>query len=458
MGYPTTSVFKTAAETAAYTYYQAYYVTDTWEASRNLTLNLGLRWELPGAIAERNNKATVLLPNAVDPTTGITGTEALVVSPLYGRRTTVVPEYNLFAPRVGLAYRVGADTVIRGGYGLSYLPNDLTTTTPFGSYVNGASTTVTVPTTGNPCQLQTILTLLSVGGGNCVVNHQNIVSIPTGIVYPFGRSNPTFMTNLGSKTTYLGQNISGAVPFQPFPYVQQWNISLGHEFKGNINTEIAYAGSKGTNMPGTGNRGLDELSSQYYGLGTGLAIKQPCAAANNLVISVGQCDRPFPYYNNVQDTAEFYARSNYRSFQAKAEKRMGAAGVLMANYTYAKSMANTDTQTSYLESKATTQGGNGDGTIQDCNNLNGEYSLISYDVTNRTIIAYVLNLPFGQGAEIWQQLQRNPQRTRLRLGHKRNHDLPVRVPDIPLRFRRIPVRRASARARPVRIRFQAAIR
>ncbi len=169
-------------------------------------------------------------------------------------------------------------------------------------------------------------------------------------------------------------------------------------------TEIAYAGSKGTNMPGTGNRGLDELSSQYYGLGTGLAIKQPCAAANNLVISVGQCDRPFPYYNNVQDTAEFYARSNYRSFQAKAEKRMGAAGVLMANYTYAKSMANTDTQTSYLESKATTQGGNGDGTIQDWNNLNGEYSLISYDVTNRTIIAYVLNLPFGQGQKFGSDL------------------------------------------------------
>jgi hypothetical protein len=401
MGYPTTVVFKTAAETAAYMYYQGYYVTDTWEASRNLTLTLGLRWELPGAIAERNNKATVLLPNAVDPTTGITGTEALVVSSLYGRRTTVVPEYNLFAPRVGFAYRVGADTVVRGGYGLSYLPNDLTTTTPFSSYVNGAATTVTVPTTGNPCQLQTILNRLATSGAPCATNNQ---SIAAGIVYPFGRSNPTFMTNLGSKTTYLGQNISGAVPFQPFPYVQQWNASLSHQFAGNINAEVAYAASKGTNLPGTGNRGLDELSSQYYGLGTGLAVKQPCAAANNLVLSVGQCDRPFPYYNNVQDTAEFYARSNYHSFIAKAEKRMGAAGVLMTNYTYSKNMANTDTQTSYLESKATTQGGNGDGTIQDWNNLGGEYSLISYDVTNRFIFAYVVNLPFGQGQKFGNSL------------------------------------------------------
>jgi hypothetical protein len=179
--------------------------------------------------------------------------------------------------------------------------------------------------------------------------------------------------------------------------VQQWNVALEHQFKGNVTTEIAYAGSKGTNMPGTGNRGLDELSSQYYSLGTGLSTKQACAAANNLVLTVGQCDRPYPYYNNVQDNAEFYARTNYRSFQAKAEKRMGAAGILMANYTYARSMGNTDTQNSFLESKATTQGGNGDGTIQDWNNLAGEYSLLSYDVTNRTIFAYVLNLPFGHG-------------------------------------------------------------
>ena len=49
----------------------------------------------------------------------------LVNSPLYKHRSTVIPKNDLFAPRVGFAYRAGADTVVRGGYGISYLPSDL---------------------------------------------------------------------------------------------------------------------------------------------------------------------------------------------------------------------------------------------------------------------------------------------------------------------------------------------
>ena len=155
MGYPTQIQFTTIGSTAPYTYYQAYYVTDTWSATHNLTLNLGLRYELPGAISERNNRAFVLLPNVNDPVqTAVKGTLQLVDSSLYSDRSTVVPEHNLFAPRVGFAYRAGANTVIRGGYGISYLPNDLATggTLSYNQSINSAQTIVqqnsniTVPT------------------------------------------------------------------------------------------------------------------------------------------------------------------------------------------------------------------------------------------------------------------------------------------------------------------------
>jgi hypothetical protein len=379
MGYSNASTINTAGTSAAYMYYQAYYLSDNWQATRNLTLNLGLRYELPGAIAERNNKATVLLPNAVDPNTGITGTLALVNSPLYGGRATVVPEHNLFAPRVGFSYRLSENTVIQGGYGLSYLPNDLTTgTIPGNSLVNAAATTIT-NTVATPLQT-------------------NLASFVTsGLKQPIGRSNPNFMTQYGSKTTYLKQNISGPVPYQPFPYVQQWNVALNHQFNGDWMAGIAYAGLNGTNLPGSGSRGLDQLGSQYYSLGTTLLNNAPCANASGLTLTVGQCDRPYPYYNNVSDTAQFYARGNYKSFQARAQKRFGSAGVLSGNYTWSKNMSNTDTQNGFLESKATTQGGSGNGGIQDWNNLNNEYSLISFDVTNRAVIGYVLKLPFGKG-------------------------------------------------------------
>ena len=392
MGYPTQIQFKTISNVAGYNYYQAYYVTDTWQARRNLTLNLGLRYELPGGVAERNNRNAVLLPNAVDPNTGITGTLALTDSPLYSNRNSVVPQHNLFAPRVGFAYRPDANTVIRGGYGISYLPNDISIgVMPYNSLVNAAGTQVNI-SGALPTPLQTSLDGL----------------VATGINQPVGRSDPSFMTQYGSKSTYLGQSIGGPLPYQNYPNVQQWNFAVSHQFKGDWMAEIGYTGLKGTNLPGMSQFGsgrkLDELSSQFYSLGDGLLTVQPCANANGETMTVGQCNRPYPYYNDVQDTAQFYARSNYKSVQAKAEKRFGAAGVVMANYTWSRNYANTDTQNDYLESKATLQGGNGTGQIQDYNNLEGEYSLLSYNVTGRAVISYVLNLPFGKGQKFGNSL------------------------------------------------------
>jgi hypothetical protein len=113
---------------------------------------------------------------------------------------------------------------------------------------------------------------------------------------------------------------------------------------------------------------------------------------------VGQCLRPYPFYTGpgISDTAQYYARSNYNSLQARVVKRFHSGGIVAANYTWAKNLGNTDTENGYLESKATLQGGNGSGLIQDFNNLNGEYSLLSFNVPQRAVINYVLPLPFGR--------------------------------------------------------------
>jgi len=68
---------------------------------RNLTINAGLRYELPGADAEKNNRATVLLPTLSIPLTNITGTLSMVSSSLYGARTMLTPYHDLFAPNIG---------------------------------------------------------------------------------------------------------------------------------------------------------------------------------------------------------------------------------------------------------------------------------------------------------------------------------------------------------------------
>jgi Carboxypeptidase regulatory-like domain/TonB dependent receptor len=380
MGYPTQIEFSTFSTTASYNYYQAYYVTDIWQAKRNLTVNLGLRYELPGAVAERNNKATVLLPHAVDPYTGATGTLTLVDSPLYPHRSTVLPKHDLFAPRLGFAYRLNNETAIRGGYGISYLPPDLTGELATSSLVNSASTQINV-TGALPTPLQDLY--------------------PETLNQPIGRTDPSFMT-LYCCTASL-KNISGPVPWQNFAYVQQWNFTVGHQFKGNWMAEVGYSGLKGTNLPGIG-LSLDELSSKYYAMGS--ALLNP-TTLDGIPMTVGQSLRPYPFYSNISDTAEFYAHSNYNSLQAKLVKRFGSGGTLSANYTWSKNLANTDTLNGFLEAKPSPQSStSGEGTIQDYNNLNGEYSLLSYNVNQRAVISYVLDLPLGKGQRFANRLSR----------------------------------------------------
>jgi hypothetical protein len=414
MGYPNKVEFQASQTNGNYTYYKAFYAMDTWQVTRSLTLNLGLRYEMPGAVAERKDRSTVLLPDAVDPYTGVKGTLSLVNSSLYGNRNTVLPANNLFAPRVGMAYRATSNTVVRAGYGISYLPNDIEVgTMPWESQVNQALTTYNLST---PVQLQTVLSCMagSLSGSACTKTN---VSQP-GLIQPVGRTQPDFMLKQGlaSLTSYKNQVILAPVPFQTYPRTQQWNVALSHQFKGDFMAEAAYVGLHGSHLPGIGTitnwpstRNLNQIRANMYtsaGIATTgpqagqslAAVATSCPAAPGLVgtsptFYVGQCLKPNPYYNNLQDTAQFIGNQNYRSIQLKAEKRFGAAGVLMANYTWAKNYADTDQQgvNQFVE------GAKSIGFIQDFNNPGGEYSLISYDATNRTIINYVLKMPFGKG-------------------------------------------------------------
>jgi hypothetical protein len=416
MGYPSTNPsvqFENFQFTAGYSYYQGYYVMDDWQATRKLTLNLGLRYELPGAMAERNNKLAVLLPNTTDPSTGITGTEAQVNSSLYHPRTAVVEKYNLFAPRVGFAYRATESTVLHGGYGLSYIPDDLAGpngfgTLPFLSVFNNAYTTVTVnDSSAAPTPLQTIL-------GN-VVSGSVSGSASAPLIQALPKPPANFMTTYGSLTSYKGQTLTAPVPYQNYPYVQQWNVALSHQFKGDWMAEASYTGLKGTNLPQIGvppNNyfGIDEIPDNAY-TSTGLAATGPnaglpltqtaasCPSAPGLAgqISVGQCLRPNPYYADMRDSARFTARQNYKSLQVTGEKRFGSSGRLMTNYTWSRNMSDTDTANQQLETTAAPHVGNGTPGIQDYNNLGGEYALIGYDVTNRFVLDYEVNLPFGKG-------------------------------------------------------------
>lgn len=118
--------------------YNAMYVQDTWQATRKLTLNLGLRYDIQTNWTERFNRIAVWNPaetsslaGKASPVTGaavpssLKGAFDLVASSTRASRNEQDTPWTEFNPRIGLAYRLNEKTVIRTGYGIFYLPNDI---------------------------------------------------------------------------------------------------------------------------------------------------------------------------------------------------------------------------------------------------------------------------------------------------------------------------------------------
>jgi len=274
---------------------QAYYVTDTWQTSPNLTLSLGLRWELPGGIEEKKNRSTVLLPNTIDPVTGLNGAVVLVDSPQYKSRSVEPVKYNLFSPRVSFAYRLGSRTTINGGYGLVYLPPDLSPgATLSASPVNSATTTITTT------QYHGL---------------QNPFGVLDGakILQPLGRD-PTFISQ------FANQVVPSPIPTDKFPSAQQWNLGIGREILRDWTVDIAYAGAIGNHLPslgglGTGYYGIDQLPSQYY---SQLQTMENNGATPASIIAAGQALRPYPYFQDLQNSIPYVGSIVYAAFQMKS--------------------------------------------------------------------------------------------------------------------------------------------
>ncbi|MCU1323487.1 MAG: Cna domain protein [Acidobacteriaceae bacterium] len=381
----------------AFLHSYGFYANDTYQMTSRLTLNLGIRWDEPGSYSEVNNNNTVLLPqlstdlgSVINPITGVTqpvvGGLAFVASSQYPSRREEQLHSRLFAPRIGFAYRLDKSTVARGGYGIAYLPSEITADGPRGSAINSFFTVLTntpgatyagEPTVANP--------------------------FPNGINAPLGR-NPIGLTQL------LGQGITSPIPSQPYGYVQQFNFGVEHLLDTRTSVSISYAGAKGTHLvmsQGFQSSGLNlnQLPDQYDSIGgdpiaqTGLFknLANPFAGKfvsggqlNQATIPEGYLLKPFPQYTTVEQTIPRYGASTYEALQASLTRRLGHGGMVQVAYTWAKLLSNTDNTSSFQD------GQGGQGVVQDNYNLRAEKSVSLQDLTNNLVINYAVDLPFGR--------------------------------------------------------------
>jgi hypothetical protein len=169
---------------------------------------------------------------------------------------------------------------------------------------------------------------------------------------------------------------------------------------------VSYVASRGVHLyggysfSGIVGTSINQIPDQYLSLGSQLTQQVPnpfygtvsTGVLSTKTIPYGQLLTPYPQYAGVYSANLAGYDSNYQSLQAKFQKRLGAGGTLLASYTLQKNIGTTDNSTSYVEGS-----GYPFGQIQDFNNIAGSRSELSYDVPQRLVVSYVVDLPVGKG-------------------------------------------------------------
>jgi Carboxypeptidase regulatory-like domain len=233
---------------------------DTWNATTNLTLNLGLRYDKFGVLYD----ASGLLPNAVGGQAGafgISGTDwsamwqpgasggSLTQIQLVGKHSPnpkpfYPDQWHNFAPSVGFSYKIPfvRRTVLRGGYGVNYAAKPIFLDYELAFLNNPGS----VDREAQPT-------------GTLGYNFLNLDSAIANRVLPL---KPSFQPNPAQSITVPLTDRSQIIylmgAHRPTPYVQTFNFSVQHELKPQMTLEVSYVGTKGTHL--YHNRELNETN------------------------------------------------------------------------------------------------------------------------------------------------------------------------------------------------------
>jgi hypothetical protein len=395
----TASVVQIAPPTYNTVYYQGYFIQDSWNATSKLTINVGLRYEIPGVYRERHQLLATFNPTEVNPVLGpltvngraITGAYDLVNSSQHPAAGLRNEHFTNFSPRIGIAYRLNDDTVVRAGFGKFVIPSDL-------QFPESSAQSPLSYITNNP-----VSTLNNGVTPNATLDNP----LPSGITPAPGRGANYQQLLLGGSANALLQNEDNGETLQ-------WNLAVQRQLPKGIALEAAYAGLHGAHLPIS--HSINQVQQSYLDQAHSDPACFPDAktaptsscfltktVANPLptslfkqgnqqyaTISSVQLYRPFPQYGAISNTGHYVGVSNYNALQMKLEKRFSSGGVLLGSYTFSKLLGNAESLTSWLE----TVGAPG---FQNTNNLPGEYSLSGYDSRQRLTVSYVYNLPLGRG-------------------------------------------------------------
>lgn len=324
------------------------YLQDDFKFSNKLSLNLGVRYEFATPQWEEQNRLANFDPK----------TQSLIQAKdgsIYDR-ALVNPDRNNFAPRLGFAYNIADKTVIRGGYGVSYVHFNRLGGENLLSY-NGPTIV------SSSITQQTFRTVSGVSvpvpfcNGNEFLNcvRRTEQGFPTGFVAP-DRFNP-----LASRVNFTPANTRTA-------YVQSWHLSVQRELPWNWLLDVAYVGNRSNKLI---------VLADYN-------QARPNAVGENTPL---QNRRPFANFSFVQ--ASFNGGfATYNALQLKVERRFAQGLYLLNSFTWSAAL---DNAAGHLEAQS------GDNSRVNIANFAGDKGRSNYDqpINNTTSVVY--DLPFGKG-------------------------------------------------------------
>jgi hypothetical protein len=392
LGLPSSGTFDLNSHASAVSRYYGIFIQDDWRARRNLTVNLGLRWEHETPTVERFNRSVDGFdPTATNPISAAAAA-AYAANPIpqipasqfkaLGGLTFAGPnnrdifksDSKIFSPRIGVAWTpaaLGGKTVIRAGVGVFVVPIGIT-----GLNQSGFSQTTQLVATND----------------NYITPAASLSNpFPGGIVQPAGASRGT--------GTFLGQTVNYFNSAAHNPYSFRWNFGVQRQLPGQLVLEVAYIGNHAVRLAAT-NLNINTIPRQFLStspvrdntvinLLSG-SVTNPfrgllpnSTALNGTTVPLSQLLVPFPQFpagTGVVMQGNFAGGSYFHSLNVRLQKRFTHGLTLISNFVWSQLIE----RTAYLNDTDTAP----------------EKRVSSISRPFRELVAFTYELPVGRGKRL----------------------------------------------------------
>jgi len=382
--------------------YYGLYTQNDWRVTDRLTLNLGLRWDVQPGPTERFNRLSSIDLNSTEP---LFGTPGKIIFPgnTVDDRHLWQTDYKNFGPRLGAAYQLNDSMVVRGGYGLTYVPSNTGFNDGPGFYAAGPftpSAPSSVPTSAyGPTPAGVVIAPFN----SLAVN---------AIVQPVG-PNPTDPRIYGGARRFPYNYKNG--------YVQQWNLFLERKFGNNWIASVGYVGSHGSRLQvvfvpinsiqlidpqllaswrdtyiasnGTINPSTQQVPNPFQPV-TGPLIKYGGGNIRNRTLQRQETLFPYPLQgDNIHLSS---GTSDYNALQLQVTRQFSSGLQMSTHYTWSKQIGtsryNAQTNQGYSDGADANYFSNLRPDLQKLNR-----KITTNDVPHRLVANFVYDLPIGDG-------------------------------------------------------------